>query len=100
MCSFRNTLAIRELTLQSKGGPAEVFLAEHFGCGRRFWGDSATIQALPAGPLLRAFPPVESLTGQLLAPGVIEIALVFLSERFGVLHARIGEQICKMEKCS
>ena len=60
-----NTIAIRELTLQAKEGPAdsfgEVFLAEHFGCARRFWG-FATIQVLPAGPLLS--PPVESLTGQ------------------------------------
>jgi hypothetical protein len=30
----------------------------------------------------------------------MEIALVFLQERFGALRGRIGEQMCKMEKCS
>jgi hypothetical protein len=28
------------------------------------------------------------------------IAIVFLKERFGVSHGKIGEQICKMGKCS
>jgi hypothetical protein len=75
-----NTLAIRELTLQSKGGSAdaisEVFLAEHLGCTRWFRGtrdySSATGWAFAEG-----LSP-DRISHWPVAAGVIEIAPVFL----------------------